>query len=312
MTTSDESCLPYTFPAMNSRPPHRLQMAAIGETLWDLFPDAAVWGGAPGNVACHAAGLGVATAMVSRVGCDDYGDRGLASLATHGVDCRYMQRDPDRPTGSVQVTLSAVGDASYAFVADTAWDRLAWQPDLQDLATTVVAVCFGTLGQRSPQSRETIQRFLATAQQAIKVFDVNLRQQFYSDEVIRDSLGLATVLKLNEEELPVVAAACGLGEDDPIAVAEKLVAGYGLQLVAVTRGAAGSLLVGPEQLSEHAAESAAVIDTVGAGDAFTAAVIAGLVAGRPLEQVHDHAARLAAFVCGQRGATPAIPEQLTK
>jgi len=284
-------------------------MVAIGETLWDLFPDAAVWGGAPANVACHVAGLGVATAMVSRVGSDDYGDRGLVNLAAHGVDCRFMQRDPDHTTGSVQVTLSAVGDASYVFAADTAWDQLAWRPDLQALATTVAAVCFGTLGQRSQRSRETIRRFLSTARQAIKVFDVNLRQQFYSDEVIRDSLGLATVLKLNDEELPVVAAACGLACVDPVAVAEGLMAAYGLQLVAVTRGAAGSLLVDREQHSERAAEPSSVVDTVGAGDAFTAAVIVGLLAGQPLNQVHENAARLAAFVCGQRGATPIISER---
>ena len=252
-------------------------MVAIGETLWDLFPDAAVWGGAPANVACHVAGLGVETAMVSRVGSDDHGDRGLASLAAHGVDCRFMQRDPDYPTGSVQVTLSAAGDASYVFAADTAWDQLAWQPDLQALATTVAAVCFGTLGQRSRRSRETIRRFLSTARQAIKVFDVNLRQQFYSDEVIRDSLGLATVLKLNDEELPVVAAACGLADGDSTAVAEKLIAAYGLHLVAVTRGAEGSLLVGDGQWSERAAEPAAVVDTVGAGDAFTAAQLCNAV-----------------------------------
>ena len=311
MTTIIVSRIPYTFLAMNALPTRRPVMAAIGETLWDVFPDTAVWGGAPGNVACHAAGLGVATAMVSRVGCDDYGNRGLASLAAHGGDCRFMQQDSDHPTGSVQVTLSAAGDASYAFAADTAWDRLAWHSELESLATTVVAICFGTLGQRSQQSRETIQRFLSAARQAIKVFDVNLRQQFYADEVIHDSLGLATVLKLNDEELPVVAAACGIGEDDPVAVAEKLINRYGLQLVAVTRGAAGSILVGHEQRSEHAAEQTAVVDTVGAGDAFTAAVIAGLVAGHPLEQLHDHAARLAAFVCGQRGATPAIPGQFT-
>lgn len=297
---------------MNDLPKNPPRIAAIGETLWDLFPDAAVWGGAPGNVACHAAGLGVATAMVSRVGCDDYGARGLASLEAHGVDCRWMQRDAQRPTGSVQVMLSPVGDASYVFAADTAWDRLAWQADLQALATAVEAVCFGTLGQRSARSRKTIRRFVTTATQAIRVFDVNLRKQFYSADLIRESLRLATVLKLNDEELPVVAAACGLMANDPATVAEELIASYGLHLVAVTRGAAGSLLVSAGQRSERGAEASAVVDTVGAGDAFTAALIVGLIAGRPLEQVHDHAARMAAFVCGQRGATPAIPERFRR
>jgi hypothetical protein len=120
----------------------RPRLVVIGETLWDLFPDAAVWDDPPGNVACHAAGLGVAAAMISRVGCDDYGDRGLAALAAHEVDCRFPQRDVDRPTGSVRVTLSPTGDATYQFAADTAHDQLAWQTEFPPLAVAVEAVCF--------------------------------------------------------------------------------------------------------------------------------------------------------------------------
>ena len=285
------------------------RIVAIGETLWDLLPDGAVWGGAPGNVACHAAGLGAAGAIVSRVGRDDLGDRGLATLESLGVDCRHMQRDEARPTGTVAVSLSPTGDARYEFAADVAWDHLAWEPAHAAVAADAAAVCFGTLGQRAEVSRQTIRRFLAAAR-GLRVFDVNLRQHFHSAELIRESLALADVLKLNDEELPVVAAACGIAAADPVAALRDLAAQYGLRLAALTRGAAGSVLVAGGQTSLAPARATTILDTVGAGDAFTAAVIVGLLRDDPLEAIHDHAARLAAFVCGHRGATPAIPASL--
>ena len=285
-------------------------VVGLGETLWDLFPDGAVWGGAPGNVACDAAGLGARSFMVSRVGCDPLGDQGIAALESLGVDCRHLQRDPRHPTGTVAVTVGPSGDASYVFAADTAWDNLAWEPGLDRLAAAADAVCFGTLGQRSEESKQTIRLFLAAATRAVRVFDVNLRQHFYSPELIRESLTLATVLKLNDEELPVVAAACGVVDNDPVAAVRQLADRYGLRLAALTRGAAGSVLVADGVVSTRAAVAPVIVDTVGAGDAFTAAVITGLLRGRPLEAIHDHASRLAAFVCGCRGATPRIPAEM--
>ena len=282
----------------------------LGETLWDVFPDGAVWGGAPGNVACHAAGLGANVFMVSGVGCDELGERGIAALESHGIDCRHMQRDPRHPTGTVTVSLGPAGDASYVFASDTAWDHLGWEPSLGELAARANAVCFGTLGQRAEESRRTIRRFLEAAGQAVRVFDVNLRQAFYSPELIRESLALANVLKLNDDELPVVAAACGVSADDPVAAVRELAERHGLRLAALTRGAAGSLLVADGVVSTRPAEARTIVDTVGAGDAFTAAVVMGLLGGRPLDAMHDHAARLAAFVCGHRGATPRIPAEL--
>ena len=285
------------------------RIVAIGETLWDLLPDGPVWGGAPGNVACHAAGLGAAGAIVSRVGRDDLGDRGIATLESFGVDCRHVHRDEARPTGTVAVSLSPAGDASYEFAADVAWDHLAWEPSLAAVAADAAAVCFGTLGQRSAVSRQTIRRFLAAAR-GLRVFDVNLRQQFHSPELIRESLALADVLKLNDEELPVVAAACGIAAADPVAALRDLAARHALRLAALTRGKAGSVLVAAGQTSLKPARATTIVDTVGAGDAFTAAAIVGLLRDDPLEAIHDHAARLAAFVCGHRGATPAIPATL--
>jgi fructokinase len=287
-----------------------ISVIGIGETLWDLFPDGPVWGGAPGNVACHAAGLGAAAGLVSRVGRDVLGDRGVATLQSLGVDCRHVQRDGFHPTGTVSVSLGAEGDASYKFSADVAWDHLAWDPELEALAAGAAAVCFGTLGQRAAMSRTTIRRFMQQARGALRVFDVNLRQHFHSPGLIRESLALADVLKFNDEELPTVAAACGIDAADPVTAAHQLAAANGLRLVALTRGAAGSVLAAAGRTSERPAQAAAVVDTVGAGDAFTAALIIGLLRGRPLEAIHDHASRLAAFVCGQRGATPPIPAHL--
>lgn len=290
-----------------SRPP---TIIGIGETLWDLFPDGAVWGGAPGNVACHAAGLGAAAALVSRVGRDDLGDRGVATLESLGVDCRHVQRDGLHPTGTVGVSLGAGGEARYEFAADVAWDHLAWEPALEAAAAGAAAVCFGTLGQRTATARVTIRRFVAAATGGLRVFDVNLRQGFHSPALIRDSLALADVLKLNDEELPVVAGACGVAADDPVAAVHELAVRHALRLAALTRGPAGSVLVADGRTSLRPAGAKTIVDTVGAGDAFTAAVIVGLLRGRPLEAVHDHAVRLAAFVCGRRGATPAIPADL--
>lgn len=285
-------------------------VVGLGETLWDVFPDGAVWGGAPGNVACHAAGLGAKSFMVSGVGCDELGDRGIAALESHGVDCRHLQRDPGHPTGTVTVSLGPAGDASYVFASDTAWDHIDWEASLGELAARADAVCFGTLGQRAEESRRTIRLFLEAAERAVRVFDVNLRQHFYSSDLIRESLALANVLKLNDDELPVVAAACGVSSDDPVAAIRQLAERHGLRLAALTRGAAGSLLVADGVVSTRPAQARAIVDTVGAGDAFTAAVVMGLLGGRPLEAIHDHAARLAAFVCGHRGATPQIPDEL--
>ena len=295
---------------MQTPVPAQPRIVAIGETLWDLFPDGPVWGGAPGNVACHAAGLGVAAVIVSRVGRDDLGDRGIATLESLGVDCRHVQRDDDRPTGSVAVSLSPEGQARYEFAADVAWDRLAWEPALDPLAAGAAAVCFGTLGQRADGSRRTIRRFVTAATGGLKVFDVNLRQHFHSPDLIRESLALADVLKLNDEELPLVAAACGIRAAEPVAALEELATRHGLRLAALTRGAAGSVLVAGGQTSSRPAPATAVVDTVGAGDAFTAAVIVGLLEGRSLHSIHDHATRLAGFVCRHRGATPAIPDSL--
>lgn len=292
---------------MSARP----VIAGLGEVLWDVFPEAAHFGGAPANFACHAASLGAESWMVSAVGHDELGDRALETLRQRGVECRHVIRDPQHATGRVLVTLNAAGQASYEFAADPAWEHLAWSDGLASLAGRCNAVCFGTLGQRSPESRKTIRRFVeATPRSALRVFDVNLRQRFYDRELIETSLEIASALKLNDEELPIVAGLCGIHATTPREVLRALLNRYELRLAALTRGPDGSLLLAAGEEDECPAPLAAVVDTVGAGDAFTATLVTGFLGGRPLADINRHANAVASFVCSQKGATPALPAHL--
>lgn len=286
-------------------------VVGLGEVLWDVFPDGAHFGGAPANFACHAAGLGAKAWMVSSVGTDELGDRAVETLQSRGVECRHVARDPVHATGRVLVTLNAAGQASYEFASDTAWDHLPWSDSLESVAASCNAICFGTLGQRSPESRETIRRFVrATPQSALRVFDVNLRQRFFDRETIEESLKIASVLKLNDEELPVVAELCGVGAKGDREILRELISRYHLRLAALTRGPAGSLLMAGDAEDERPAPPATVVDTVGAGDSFTATLVADFLRGLPLDVVNAHANVVAAFVCSQKGATPKLPPDL--
>ena len=287
------------------------QIIGFGEVLWDVFPSGAVFGGAPANFACHIAGLGERAAMVSAVGDDRLGRGAIAALEARGVDSSHVRVDPHHPTGTVDVAIDSTGVASYLFAADTAWDHLAWEPTLDSLARSCAAVCFGTLAQRSGESRQTIRRFVeATTASSLRVFDVNLRQQFFDPETILKSLSLATVLKLNAEEMPIVAAACGEKGTSLLGALQGIRQRHGLQAAVLTLGAEGSIIVTDREVSQLPAVAVKVVDTVGAGDAFTAAVVVGLLRRLPLAVIHRHAASLAAFVCSQRGATPEIPAAL--
>ena len=292
---------------MMSTPP---VIAGIGEVLWDVYPDAAHFGGAPANFACHAASLGTESWMVSAVGADDFGDRALDALRQRGVACGHVSRDARHATGRVLVTLNAAGQASYEFAADTAWDHLKWSDDIAALAACCDAVCFGTLGQRSPVSRETIRRFIeATPRTALRVFDVNLRQRFYDAPTLQASLRMASVLKLNDEELPIVAEVCGVHATTPREMLIELATTYDLRLTALTRGPHGSLLLADSEEDDCAALPATVVDTVGAGDAFTATLVTGFLRGLSLATINRQANAVASFVCSQKGATPPLPAQ---
>ena len=288
----------------------RFKVVGLGEVLWDVFPEGPRFGGAPANFACHAAMLGAEAFVVSRVGDDELGDRALASLRGHGVDAEFVARDANRPTGTVRVEVDKVGKPRFDIGADVAWDHVAWSDALATLAGRADAVSFGTLGQRGEQSRQTIRRFLAaTRLECLRIFDINLRQQFYDQQLVLDSMALANALKLNDDELSIVAPMLGVAgpERDALATLRER---FGLNLVALTRGEHGAVLVSASAISECEGTPTAVKDTVGAGDSFTAALTLGWLQGRDLDTIVRHACRVASFVCSQAGATPPLPEEL--
>ncbi len=288
----------------------RFCVVGLGEMLWDVFPTGPVFGGAPANFACHAAALGADAAMVSSVGTDDLGDRAIAALSERGVDISAVARSSQHPTGTVQVHLSEGGQPDYEITRHVAWDYVPWSPEVETLAGKADAVCFGSLAQRCETTRETIQRFVRTTRpDCLRVFDVNLRQDFFDKEILRESLELANVLKLNDEEAPIVASSC-LGESsgDPI---DRLIEAFDLRLVALTLGSKGAVLVAGDKRHEQPAVETQIADTVGAGDSFTAAMILGTLMGQPLAETAARAATVASYVCSQPGATPVLPKSLT-
>ncbi len=288
----------------------KFHITGIGEILWDMFPDGAQFGGAPANFVCHAQALGATSHMVSCVGSDELGWRALGYLKQNGVDTSTVAQSVERPTGTVEVELDAEGVAQYEFAANVAWDALTWSEALAHAADEVNVVCYGTLGQRSEVSKNTIQRFLkSTTDDCLCVFDVNLRQHFYSEALIRDSLEYANILKLNDEELPVLSSSCGLSGSET-AIVEQLRERYNLRLVALTRGPRGAILFTEDSLSECDGFTVEVKDTVGAGDAFTAAMTLGLLLEHELDSINEHACRVAAYVCSQDGAAPKLPDDL--
>ena len=279
--------------------------------LWDVFPDDEHFGGAPANVAVHAAALGAEAWMVSAVGRDVRGEVALARLAAAGVESSAVARLAEYPTGVVEVSVDASGLPSYEIAEDSAWDYVRWTALVERAAHRADAICFGTLAQRSPMSRATIRRAVATTRQdAWRLFDVNLRQDYYDADVLVASLDLANAVKLNEEELPTVARVCGLEIAAPVDQLRALCERSGLRLAALTRGAFGSLLVTADGVWESLAPRTEIVDTVGAGDAFAATMLVGILAGRPLGEVNERSNAVAAYVCSQPGATPPIPDEL--
>jgi len=285
-------------------------LVGLGEVLWDLLPGGRQLGGAPANFAYHAQALGARGVVASAVGDDELGREILARLDALGLDRSAVQVDHRHPTGTVSVQVDADGHPQYVIHEDVAWDFIEATGELTALAGRADAVCFGSLAQRAPASRAAIRRFLKlTPRECLRIFDINLRQSYYDRQVIAESLDVADVLKLNVDELTAITDLFDLpgGEDQ---AARAMLHRFGLTLVAVTRGSAGSVLITKDQVSSCPPQQVKVADTVGAGDAFTAALALGMLTDRPLDLTHRHAARLAAYVCTQVGATPELPADL--
>jgi len=303
---------------MSTRPPiPRPIVVGLGELLWDLFPAGKQLGGAPANFAYITAMLGDTGIVASRVGDDRLGQEALWHLKSSGLDVNRIQRDLAHPTGTVKVTVDVKGQPEYQITENVAWDFLEFSEDWISLARSTHAVCFGSLAQRNSASRATIRAFLtALPSFAIGIFDVNLRQSYFSPEIIRDSLRHAKILKLNHEEFPrfLDLLQCPLrnsalpvsapSDHSDIAVARWLCREFNLQIVCVTRGPNGSLLVTPTSMNEHPGFSVKIADTVGAGDAFTAALVHHALRGSSLPAMNAAANRMGAWVASQEGATP--------
>ena len=276
-------------------------IVGIGEILWDMLPSGKALGGAPANFAYHAQRLGEEGWAVSAVGDDPLGREILDIVDGKGL--HRIISVVGQPTGTVEVTLDARGVPSYNIKEGVAWDNIPFTPEMEALAQRADAVCFGSLVQRMA-SRASVLRFLrATRPDCLKVFDINLRQHYYSREVLEESLQLADILKINDEEIRTVAGLFGLGDDDT-AACRALIAHYGLRMVILTRGPQGSEIITPAELIPEAAGEAVVVDTVGAGDSFTAAFVVAYLRGDSLADAQRLASQTAAYVCSHKGAMP--------
>jgi fructokinase len=288
----------------------KFKLIGIGEVLWDLLPGGRQMGGAPANFAYHAGALGAEARVVSRVGRDEAGRELLRRLERLGVPTDCVEEDPTAPTGTVTVEVAADGQPQFTIHEDVAWDNISGEAAGRRAVAAADAICFGTLAQRSETSRRTIRALLKTMRaESLRILDVNLRQHFYSRELIEESLALANVLKVNETELPRLAEMFQLPGDERGQVA-GIAGQFNLRLVAYTRGSRGSLLFSEGRWSEHPGIPAKVVDTIGAGDSFTAALALGLLRGWPLDEIHQRASEVAAYVCSQPGGTPELPEHL--
>ncbi|MGA2887251.1 MAG: carbohydrate kinase [Terracidiphilus sp.] len=306
---------------MNLKEPHLI--LGIGELLWDALPEGLRLGGAPANFAVMAARLGNHAAILSRIGCDDLGRKAVALLGPLPADASFLQVDPAHETGKVTVVFED-GQPSYTIHQPAAWDFLELTDSWTQLAERADAICFGSLAQRSDESRQTIETLVAqTKESCVRVFDVNLRTPFYSGDVIQKSLELATVLKMNDVETPRVLALLGLpaplgladqSESEPGSLrlaAELLLEEFSsLQMVAATRGCHGSLLVTRDEWHEHPGIAVQVVDTIGAGDAFTAAMTHYLLRGAGLATLNEAGNRWGAWLASRSGAMPALPDAL--
>ena len=290
--------------------PKQIKIAGIGELLWDVLPKGKQMGGAPCNFAFHALQAGFEAHVISAVGEDPDGEEILQVMDQLELSKTFVQIHPDYPTSTVTVELSGEGMPNYTIHENVAWDHIGWTEDLIELAGQVDAVCFGSLAQRNKVSGNTIQRFLeATRPECLRVFDINLRQSFYDRGTILHSLRLANVLKLNEDELPVLAGFLGY-EGSEQDILTNLLSDFQLRLIAYTKGSQGSWLMTAKETSHCEVPTVKIADTVGAGDSFTATLLAGTLNGLPLNSIHKTATEVAAFVCSQHGATPKLPKHL--
>jgi len=282
------------------------RIVGLGEVLWDQLPGRTCLGGAPANFAYITTLMGDQGMVASRVGEDSAGLEALRRMEELGLNIDHIQTDSQRQTGSVTVQLDGNGLPRFDIAHPVAWDFMQWTEDWQHLAEKADAVCFGSLAQRSDESRSTIRHFLrATSSRTVKIFDVNLRQSYYSPEVLTESMELADIVKLNDEELPKIMSLSKIPHKDELSSAQWLLRNHDLKLVCITRGGKGSLLVRHKDSSSHPGFCVRVADTVGSGDAFTAGLVHEYLQGASLDLMNEVANLVGAWVASEVGAMPA-------
>ena len=286
-------------------------VVGLGEVLWDVLPEGKKLGGAPANFAYHAGQfLGMdETIAVSALGNDKLADESIDALKEHGLN-DLLPRVP-YPTGTVQVQLDEQGIPTYDIKENVAWDNIPFDDDIAAIARNCRAVCFGSLAQRNVVSRATIHKFLdATPDDCVKIFDINLRQQFYTMEIIRESLQRCNILKINDEELVLIGRMFGYPGLDIENKCWLILGKYNLDMLVLTCGTNGSYVFTPGQKSFQETPKVKVADTVGAGDSFTGSFCAAILNGKPMAEAHKLAVEVSAYVCTQNGAMPKLPEEL--
>lgn len=284
-------------------------IVGLGEILWDVLPTGKILGGAPANFAYHISQFGYNGCAVSAIGNDDLGNEILQNLNTKKLN--YQIEKTGFPTGTVQVTLDEKGIPAYEICENVAWDNIPFSTEIEQLAKNTQTVCFGSLAQRSEVSKRTIHLFLeAMPDDALKIFDINLRQHFYTLELIEESLNKCDMLKINDEEVIVVANLLGWENKTELEVCKQLLINYNLKILVLTKGVEGSYVLTPDETSFRPTPKVTVADTVGAGDSFTAAFIAAILSGKSISVAHQLAVDVSAYVCTQKGAMPLLPQEL--
>ena len=284
-------------------------IVGLGEALWDCLPEGKKIGGAPANFAFHAGQFGHDSIAISAIGNDKLGEETLAEFDKKHVN--YLMPMVDYPTGTVQVTLDEAGIPTYEIKEGVAWDNIPFTSEIEEVAKNCRAVCFGSLAQRSSVSRNTIQQFLdATPDDCLKIFDINLRQNFYNENIIRNSLKKCNILKINDEELVAIGRIFGYPGLDMENKCWLLIGKYNLDMLVLTCGVNGSYVFAPNLVSFQETPKVDVADTVGAGDSFTGTFAAAILTGKCIPEAHKLAVEASAYVCTQNGAMPILPKEL--
>ena len=285
-------------------------VVGLGEALWDVLPEGKKLGGAPANFAYHAGQFGLNTIAISALGEDKLADETIKALEDNGLN--YLMPRVPYPTGTVQVTLSGDGIPSYEIKENVAWDNIPYTPEMTDIAKNCRAVCFGSLAQRNVTSWATIRQFLDdTPEDCLKIFDINLRQQFFTKNVIEESLKRCNILKINDEEVVTFKHLFSCEGLDMRETCQKILAAYDLQMLVLTCGTNGSYVFTPTITTFQETPKVEVADTVGAGDSFTGSFCAAILNGKSIEEAHKIAVEVSAYVCTQNGAMPKYPDALT-